>query len=120
MNKQTHLKVARTLVKLLESQFQIWGFKFGLDPVLGLLPGGGDAFAAILSFYIVFVALLHKLPLLKILKMVLNIVLDFLVGVVPILGDFFDFFVNPNTKNMKILEDYLKEDENIIEGEIIE
>ena len=120
MNKTTHLKIARTLVKLLDSQFQIWKFKFGLDPLIGLLPGGGDAFAAILSFYIVFVAILHKLPILKIIKMIVNIILDFLIGVIPILGDFFDFFINPNTKNMQILEKHLLESENIIEGEIIE
>ncbi len=120
MKKETHLEIARVLVKLLENQFQIWGFKFGLDPLLGLFPGAGDIVSAVLSFYVVFVAILHKLPFIKILKMVINILLDFLVGIVPIIGDFFDFFVNPNTKNMKILNDYLKRDIDIIEGEIVD
>ena len=120
MNKANHLQVARALVKLLENQFQIWKFKFGLDPLLGIFPGAGDALAAILSLYIVFVAVLHKLPFIKILRMIINIILDFLIGSVPILGDFFDFFINPNSKNMRILEEHLNKTEAIIEGEIIE
>lgn len=120
MKKEQHLKFARILVKLLENQFQIWKFKFGLDPLLGIFPGTGDAVTAILSFYIVFVAILHKLPLGKILKMIVNILLDFLVGVIPIIGDFFDFFINPNSKNMKILEDYLNKPETVLEGEIVD
>lgn len=120
MKKETHLKIAKIVVKLLENQFTIWKFKFGLDPILGLFPGAGDLIPAILSFYIVFVAIIHKLPWLKILRMVVNIFLDFLIGVIPVLGDFFDFIVNPNTKNMAILEQYLKDSETILEGGIIE
>lgn len=120
INKTTHLKIARTIVKLLENQFQVGKFKFGIDPVLGFFPWLGDVIPAILAFYIVFVAIVHKLPLGKILRMVVNIILDLLVGLVPVLGDFFDFFINPNTKNMAILEKHLKTSEEIIEGEIIE
>lgn len=120
MKKSTHLKLAKIFTKLLESQFTVWNFKFGLDPILGLFPGAGDALAATLSLYIVFVAIIHKLPWIKILKMVINIILDFLVGSVPVLGDFFDFFINPNTRNMQILEKHLEKSEEFLEGEIIE
>lgn len=85
-------------------EFSIWKFKFGIDPILGLVPGLGDILPSILSFYIVFVALLHKIPPVKIVRMIFNILIDFVIGSIPILGDIVDFVLKPNIKNLAILE----------------
>ena len=110
VDKTKHLTVVRKITKLLETKFSVWKFKFGLDPILGLLPGLGDIISAILSFYIVFVAIIHKIPVLKILHMVFNIGFDLIIGAIPLIGDALDFVIKPNIKNLKILE---KEVENI-------
>ena len=104
IDKTKHLIAVRKVTKLLETKFSIWKFKFGLDPILGLIPGLGDIISAILSFYIVFVAILHKLPILKIIRMVFNICFDLLIGSIPIIGDALDFVMKPNLKNLTILE----------------
>jgi hypothetical protein len=102
----SHLKTATNLTHILENQFQIGRFKFGLDPILGLIPGGGDLITAILSFYIVWIGIQMHLPGHKITQMISNIVVDFLLGLIPILGDASDFIFKANTKNLKILHDF--------------
>lgn len=109
-DKTKHLIIVRKVTKLLETKFSIWKFKFGIDPILGLVPGIGDAISAILSFYIVFVAIIYKIPLQKIIRMIFNILFDLIIGSVPLIGDALDFVIKPNTKNLAILE---KEVQNI-------
>lgn len=81
-------------------------FRFGLDPLLGLIPGFGDVISALLSAWIVAGALRHRVPTLKIIRMVFNILLDMLVGEIPLLGDLFDFAFEENVINMRILMQY--------------
>ena len=107
-NKDKHLNIARKVTMLLDKGFSIWKFKFGLDPVLGLIPGLGDIVAAILSFYIVFVAILHKISLLRVIQMILNIIIDLAIGAIPFIGDLLDFVIKPNIKNLAILEKEIK------------
>lgn len=112
---QNHFKVAQSLVKLLENQFSIFGFKFGLDPILGVIPWFGDAVSAILSLYIVWIAKQAKVPQHKLSEMFRNVVLDFILGVIPIVGDVTDFFYKANTKNLEILREYMASE--VIDGE---
>lgn len=114
---QNHLKTARVLTHILESQFKVGPFKFGLDPLIGLIPGGGDLITALISLYIVWIAIQMKIPKNKILEMVRNIILDFLFGLVPVLGDFTDFIYHANTRNLKIIKEFTPEE--IIEGEMV-
>lgn len=78
--------------------------KIGLDPLLGLLPGGGDAAALILSSYAVWVAFELGLPRIVIARVGINIVLDLLIGLIPVVGDVADIFWKANQMNLKILE----------------
>jgi hypothetical protein len=78
-------------------------FRFGLDAALGLIPGIGDVIGAVLSAWIVAGALRHRVPMMKIMRMVFNIVVDLILGSVPFLGDVFDFTFNENMMNMRIL-----------------
>lgn len=112
-----HLKIATSMTHLLEGKFQIGGLKFGLDPILGLIPWFGDLFAFSLSLYLIWIGLVMKLPADKIGEMVKNVVIDLLLGAVPVLGDISDFFYKANSKNLKILQNYQRSD--IAEGEIL-
>lgn len=113
-----HLKFAKVLAKALDSQFSIGKFRFGLDPLLGLFPVLGNITTAFLSFYLIQIARQMKLPDKEIRRMIWNIILDYLIGVIPILGTIGDFVYKSNNLNIKILENY--DPEQIIEGEIIE
>jgi Domain of unknown function (DUF4112) len=77
--------------------------RIGLDAGLGLIPGVGDAIAGVLSAWIVIGALRHRVPMLKVLRMVANILLDIVVGAIPLFGDVFDFLFEENVINLKLL-----------------
>lgn len=98
----------RTLARLLDSavRIPIIGVRIGLDPLLGLVPGVGDAVSAVLSGYPLFVAVRHRLPGTLILRMVGNVALDAIVGALPVLGDLFDIAFKANVRNQRILEAY--------------
>jgi hypothetical protein len=83
--------------------------RFGLDPLLGLLPGGGDIAGGALSAYIVVAAARLGAPSSVILRMGWNIVVDTVLGAVPLLGDLFDASWKANRRNVALLERYVDE-----------
>lgn len=99
-----HLRTAAFLANLLDNKFKIFGLKFGIDPLLGLIPGGGDLIALIISLYILWVGIKMELPKDKIWRMIRNILLDFGLGLVPVLGDIADFAYKSNLKNLEIID----------------
>lgn len=103
---------ARALAHLLDRRFRIPGTsrRFGLDPVLGLLPVGGDVVAALGSGYILYVAWRNGAPGAMIARMLSNVVLDTLVGSVPVAGDVFDAWWQANARNVRMLEEWLGEE----------
>ena len=115
MNK--HLKIAQYITNILENRFRVLGFKFGLDPVLGMFPGRGDIVTAGLSFYIVWIAIQMKAPQEVVSKMLENIVMVFVIGIIPVLGDLSDFVFKSNSRNLRLLEEYATR--NVIDAEII-
>jgi hypothetical protein len=100
----------RRISRLLDNAIGIPGtkFRFGLDPILGLLPGGGDTVAGGLSAYIVVEAARMGLPREVLWQMVVNIILDSLAGTIPIVGDLFDLGWKANVKNIALLEKHLE------------
>ena len=117
------LQTAKTLAKLMDSQFEILGIKFGLDPIFELIPGAGDTVAAILALYILKVGHDLGLPQNKIIHMIVNIIVDFLIGLVPGMGVVATIFYRSNLRNIEIIEDYLEKNrktDNIEEGVIID
>ena len=102
------LKRMRQLSQLLDGAIVIPGTKrrIGLDPILGLIPGGGDTVSAALSAYIVIEAAQMGLPRAALMRMVTNIAIDTVVGAVPVLGDIFDVFSKANLRNMQIVESH--------------
>ena len=100
-----HLRRLDKLSQLLDNAFAIPGtrLRIGLDGILGLIPGIGDAAGAVLSIYVVVQAARLGLPVSALLRMVGNVAVETVVGAVPIVGDIFDIVWKANTKNMALL-----------------
>src|ERR1700752_133809 len=81
--------------------------RFGLDAVIGLVPGIGDVITTLISLFIVSEARALGAPPLVIARMIGNVALDGLVGAVPLAGDAFDVAFRANRRNMALLRAYL-------------
>jgi Domain of unknown function (DUF4112) len=97
------------LAQLLDDRFRIPGtrYRIGLDGLIGLVPGIGDAVTTVLALYIVLEARRHGVPLRKLGRMGLNVGIDALVGAVPLVGDLFDVAWKANRRNLELLLDHL-------------
>jgi hypothetical protein len=95
----------RTLSRYLDSAVRVPGteYRVGLDPLLGLLPVVGDAPAAAVSAYIVAEAAALGVPRPTLARMLANIVVDAVVGSVPVVGDLFDAVWKANERNVRLL-----------------
>ena len=93
------------LSEILDSAFAIPGtrFRIGLDGILGLIPGIGDAAGAALSHYLIYEAVRLGLPLNTLLRMVGNVAIETAVGAIPIVGDIFDIAWKANMRNMALV-----------------
>src|SRR5688500_3276399 len=82
------------LAWLLDNAFRVPGTKwrFGLEAVLGLVPGAGDVISGLLGLFLLLRALQFKLPKIVVARMLINSLLDLTIGAIPFVGDAFDFF----------------------------
>ena len=105
----TRLRQLRKYTSVLDDGIRIPGtrIRFGLDPLLGLVPGAGDVAGAALSAAIVMEAVRQRVPATTLLRMVSNIAVDTGLGVVPIAGDLFDAAWKSNRRNLELLERHL-------------
>jgi hypothetical protein len=99
------LRQLDTLSHVLDNSIRVPGTqaRFGLDPVLGLIPGVGDAAGAVMSAYIVVQAARLGAPVPSLLRMLLNVGVEATVGAVPLAGDLFDAAYKANARNVAIL-----------------
>jgi uncharacterized membrane protein len=87
----------------------IWlpgGYRIGFDPIIGLVPGVGDFLTSTLSFWIVFDAARMGIKKRVLARMVGNVLVEALVGVVPVLGDIFDAAWKANARNFQLIEQH--------------
>ncbi len=100
---------ARVLARALDSAVRIPGtnLRFGLDALLGLVPGLGDVTGAAMGGYLILLGSRLGAPKPVLARMVLNVALDTIAGVVPVVGDLFDVAWKANTRNMALLERYI-------------
>jgi hypothetical protein len=105
-------RIARldALATLLDTAVLVPGtnIRFGLDAVVGLVPGIGDLVTTAMSLYIVHEARQLGAPAHLILRMIGNVAVDGLVGAVPLVGDAFDVLFRANRRNMALLQNHLK------------
>lgn len=104
------VKNLRTISWLFDELIRIPGtnIRLGADAILGLLPGGGDLVGGAVSSYAILVAARLGAPPAVIARMAMNIGIDALIGVVPLLGDLFDVAWKANRKNADLLERYMQ------------
>ncbi|WP_026732890.1 DUF4112 domain-containing protein [Fischerella sp. PCC 9605] len=106
----------RKLSRLMDTSIRIplTGFRIGIDPIIGLVPGAGDLISTAFSAYIIFLATRFRIPPKALVQMIFNVGLETVVGTVPLVGDIFDAFYKSNIRNLAILEQYL----TVIEPEL--
>lgn len=105
---QSHEEVIRTLRKLgkfLDSSIRVPGtnLSFGVDPLLGLIPGVGDVLGLAISSYIIHQARRMGVSKFKLFRMGCNVGLETLIGAIPVVGDAFDFAFKANQRNLRIM-----------------
>ncbi len=81
---------------------------FGLDPLLGLIPGLGDVTTPLFSALVLLHAVRWRIPRVILLRMLINAVADLAIGAIPFLGDFIDFGWKANVRNLALLERYAR------------
>ncbi|WP_437759441.1 DUF4112 domain-containing protein [Sorangium sp. So ce1389] len=107
--EEERLKRLNALGHFLDNAIRIpgVGYRVGYDAVIGLIPGVGDLIGFGLSVYIVLAATRYRLPASTLLRMVLNVGLETLIGTVPLLGDLFDATYKANARNLDLLRTHL-------------
>ena len=91
---------------LMDDMFRVpvLGWRFGLDALIGLIPGGlGDTSTSLVSLYILAAAVRYRVPKITLLRMGMNIAIDYLIGSVPLIGDLADAWWKSNRMNLDLL-----------------
>lgn len=104
--RDRRLDELRKFAWLMDSQFQVPGtsFRFGLDAIVGLVPGVGDLIGAIASVVFMVQAARMGASRAVLSRMAANIGIETVVGTVPLLGDFFDATFKANQRNFRLIE----------------
>lgn len=102
------IETVRRWARLLDSQFRIPGtnVRFGLDPILGLIPGLGDMTGPVFAAIVLAHAWRMRVPKIVMARMVVNAGLDAVLGLVPLVGDAVDVFWKANVANVRLLEEH--------------
>ena len=111
----THINFIRKVTNLLDKEYKFFGYRFGLDPVIGLIPIFGDALPVIFGLYFLWIGKKLNMPKKDLARIFFNSSFDFTLGLIPVVGDFSDVVYKANCKNLEILEKHLKSG-NVIEG----
>ena len=109
-SRQERIARIDALATLLDTAFILPGInmRFGLDALIGLAPGIGDAITTAMSLYIVHEARQLGAPRHLLFRMLANVALDGIVGAVPVVGDAFDMMWRANRRNVRLLQDWLQ------------
>ena len=109
--QQRDFKQLEWIAKLMDAQFTVPGtnFRFGLDGIIGLIPGAGDISTFAVSAYLLAIMARNGASGYVMARMVLNVVIDAVVGMIPILGDLFDIAFKANMRNLKLMKEHYVE-----------
>ena len=97
------------LVELMDQRFVVPGtrFRFGLDALIGMIPGFGDLLGMVIGSAVFFEAVRLRMPVAVLGRMLFNLWIDSVVGSLPVVGDAFDFVFKANRRNLRLLERHL-------------
>jgi uncharacterized protein DUF4112 len=90
--------------KVLDELIEVPGtsIKIGLDPVIGLIPVVGDAVSALAGGWVILEASRFGVPRIVLARMILNLTVDLAIGLIPFLGDLYDFVFHSNSRNLEL------------------
>ena len=105
-DRARQIELLRKWSRLMDSRYRVPGtpVRFGLDPLMGLIPGAGDVATASFSLTLLYRAIRLGVPRVVMLRMLLNVAIDLVAGAVPVVGDVFDFAWKSNSLNLGLLE----------------
>lgn len=116
MDNEQEIRRLENLADWLDSRFRIPGtqIRFGLDAILGLLPGIGDGVLALPSAYLI--ASAHRLGISRFVltRMIMNVGIDMVLGAVPLIGDIFDIGFKANRRNVALLRRHLADQKRVL------
>lgn len=102
-DRERRLDRLEKLAVMLDAQFGIAGIRFGLDSIIGLIPGIGDTVTGFLSLWIVWQGIRLGVGPGTVIRMLINILIDLVVGSIPLLGDIFDVAFKANLANIRLI-----------------
>ena len=110
LKKAAAIRRLDRLAQFLDSGVSLFGIRFGLDPIVGLVPVVGDVIMTVAAIYIVLEAATLGVRPRVIAMMLINVLIDFLLGAIPIAGEVFDVFYRANNRNIRLLKKELLND----------
>ena len=112
MSRQDYFAFARFLAQVLDRSIRVPGtdIRIGLDPIVGLIPGFGDAVASLAGSMIMFLAAQLHVPKIVLVRMSVNIAINGAIGSIPLLGDLFSVWFQSNVKNLDLLERHVEDE----------
>lgn len=116
MNQQLQRDITwvNRMAWLMDDRFRLKGtkFRFGLDPLINLVPFLGDIIGFSISFLLVLVMWRNGASRKVVMLMIINVLIDLTIGAIPVIGNLFDFFFKANKKNVILLNQYYYEDKH--------
>ena len=105
------LKWVERIASVMDDKFRIPGtdFRFGLDPILNLIPFAGDVSGFIVSAALLYIMAKNGVSRKVLILMSINIIVDAVIGAIPLLGQISDFYIKANTRNIKLLKEHYQE-----------
>ena len=112
-DKNQDLANLHAMAEWMDSRFKIPGtsIRFGFDSILGLIPGVGDTVTILSTVYLIGKSHSYKLPWYITLRMVWNAFIDWLIGIIPLIGDIFDIGWKANQRNVALIKSHLEAQE---------
>ena len=121
VNDRRNLELLRRWARIFDSAFRIPGtnIRFGIDPLIGLVPGVGDLASPIFSMFLIWHGARLRVPKVVLARMVLNALIDAAAGVVPVVGDLFDFGWKATAWNLALLERHAMPGQRATSGDYV-
>jgi hypothetical protein len=105
------LKWVERVSSVMDDKFRVPGtnFRFGLDPLLNLIPFAGDVSGFLVSAALLYIMAKNGVSRKVLILMAINISVDAAIGAIPLLGQISDFYIKANTRNIKLLKEHYQD-----------